>query len=589
MIKFKSLVIQNFMSYGAIPTTIQFDNPGTVLLLGEDLDNTANGMGANGVGKTVIINALTYGLYDQPISDIKLDNLVNWINKKNMMVAVEFEKNSHTYIVTRNRKAKAGAGGNFSTLTIDGVDQTVAGAYNVNDEIVKILGIPYELFVRIVAFSALHKPFLDLPSRHASQANQTDIIEELFQLKTLSEKAELLKKQIRGTELELETQNERAALFDKEIDRHTKQVQAAQDRVTRWEDSRVREIARLEQAIEQLQQVDITEQKHLLTELDLLEDSISKLGNTKEQLSEKKTTAAKLKKDKEHELEHLEGGTCPYCKQGYGISKKDKTTVERAFVAATHELTLLTEQLTKLDQEIKTHTIAYKKLRPRVAVTDLEQLLQIDNQIHNLQEKLTIAQSGGNPYTETLEELKLVELPKKDMTAINELNVTLEHQAFLLKLLTKKDSFVRKALLTKHLPFLNERLKTYLTELGLPHTVEFTHDMTPSISQFGHPADFGNLSNGQRARVNIALSWAFRDVLQSMHDHINICLLDEVLDVGLDDIGVQAAAKMLKRKARDEKLALYVISHRNEINSAFDRRMIIQLSGGFSSVKYEDE
>jgi DNA repair exonuclease SbcCD ATPase subunit len=100
--------------------------------------------------------------------------------------------------------------------------------------------------------------------------------------------------------------------------------------------------------------------------------------------------------------------------------------------------------------------------------------------------------------------------------------------------------------------------------------------------------DFGNLSNGQRARVNLALSFAFRDVLQNMHDHINICMLDEVLDVGLDTIGVQAAAKMLKRKAREEKLALFIISHRDEIDSAFDRRMIVQMSGGFSSVKYEE-
>jgi DNA repair exonuclease SbcCD ATPase subunit len=118
--------------------------------------------------------------------------------------------------------------------------------------------------------------------------------------------------------------------------------------------------------------------------------------------------------------------------------------------------------------------------------------------------------------------------------------------------------------------------------------VEFTHEMTASISQFGRPLDFGNLSNGQRARVNIALSFAFRDVLQSIHDHINVCMLDEVLDVGLDAIGVQAAARMLKHKARDEGLSMYVISHRDEIDSAFDHRMTVQMSKGFSYIKFED-
>ena len=175
-----------------------------------------------------------------------------------------------------------------------------------------------------------------------------------------------------------------------------------------------------------------------------------------------------------------------------------------------------------------------------------------------------------------------------DHEKINELTTLVDHQKFLVKLLTKKDSFIRKALLNKNIPFLNQRLSYYLTELGLPHTVEFTHEMTAEISQFGRLMDFGNLSNGQRSRVNIALSFAFRDVLQNMHQHINVCMLDEVLDVGLDTVGVQAAARMLKHKARDEQLSMYIISHRDEIDSAFDHRMTIQMSKGFSYIKFED-
>ena len=194
----------------------------------------------------------------------------------------------------------------------------------------------------------------------------------------------------------------------------------------------------------------------------------------------------------------------------------------------------------------------------------------------------------NNPFIEPLEELEAVELDKLNMGMINGLNTYADHQRFLLKLLTKKDSFVRKALINKNIPFLNRRLSHYLMDLGLPHTVEFTHEMTAEISQFGRPLDFGNLSNGQRARVNLALSFAFRDVLQSLHEHINVCMLDEVLDVGLDAIGVQSAARMLKRKARDEKLSLYIISHRDEIDGAFDHTMTVQMSKGFSFIKEEE-
>ena len=89
MIKFTYLSIRNFLSYGAEPTIIALERPGTTLILGEDLDNTSQGTGANGVGKTVVINALAYGVYDKPVSNISKDNLVNNINKKHMEVIVD--------------------------------------------------------------------------------------------------------------------------------------------------------------------------------------------------------------------------------------------------------------------------------------------------------------------------------------------------------------------------------------------------------------------------------------------------------------------------------------------------------------------
>ena len=124
-----------------------------------------------------------------------------------------------------------------------------------------------------------------------------------------------------------------------------------------------------------------------------------------------------------------------------------------------------------------------------------------------------------------------------------------------------------------------------MSELGLRHTVEFTHEMTAKISQFGRTLDFGNLSAGQRARVNLALSLSFSDVLQKLHSTINIQLFDEVLDIGLDAVGIQLAAKLLKQKAKTEESSMYIISHRDEVGSMFDHKMIIQLIKGFSYIK----
>ena len=118
----------------------------------------------------------------------------------------------------------------------------------------------------------------------------------------------------------------------------------------------------------------------------------------------------------------------------------------------------------------------------------------------------------------------------------------------------------------------------------MPHVVEFTHELTAKITHFGREKDFGNLSNGQQARVNLALSLSFRDVLQNLHDHVNFCMFDEVLDVGLDYVGVKAAAEMLKRKAIEEKLCLFIISHKDELSNAFDRSITIELEKGFSYI-----
>ncbi|KKM90977.1 hypothetical protein LCGC14_1233120 [marine sediment metagenome] len=209
MIKFTRLTMKNFLSFGASPTTILLDRPGTTLIVGEDLDNVANGIGANGVGKTVIINALAYGVYDKPVSNISKDNLVNNINKSHMEVTVEFEKDGNTYRIKRVRKSKNYAAGNFVQLFENDIDITPDSVVNTNKLIEKIIGLPYELFVRIVVFSATHTPFLDLPIRSQSGANQTDIIEELFDLKTLSEKSELLTEQRKEVEVELRQQKER--------------------------------------------------------------------------------------------------------------------------------------------------------------------------------------------------------------------------------------------------------------------------------------------------------------------------------------------------------------------------------------------
>jgi DNA repair exonuclease SbcCD ATPase subunit len=578
------LSIKNFLSYGAEPTIIALDRPGTTLILGEDLDNTSQGTGANGVGKTVIINALAYGVYDKPVSSISKDNLVNNINKKFMEIIVEFEKGGNKYRVRRVRKEKAYAAGNYVELFENDVDITPDSVGNTNKLIEKIIGLPYELFVRIVVFSATNIPFLDLPVRSQTGPNQTDIIEELFDLKTLSEKSVVLTEQRKELETTLDHEKIRVKMLEVEHERHKKQLESAKTRVINWQNETDAEIEKIEKKLERVKEIDIKGQKELHEQLnELNEEAKEAARKLADILKDLKKSTADLKQASE-ELQHLEEAKCPYCKQQYEDAEEKIEDLKKDIKDLKTDVAQLEDEKNDLSDLIHNLDEQKEEIEEQITVSDIDELIEIQNKTEEYKRRIIELKSAVNPYLEPLEELEGVVLDPINYTKINNLTTRIDHMKFLYKILTKKDSFVRKVLLNKNLPFLNTRLQEYLTMLGLSHQVEFTHEMTASITQFGRAMDFGNLSNGQRARVNLALSFAFRDVLQQLHERINICMLDEVLDVGLDGPGVTAAARMLKRKARDENLSLYIISHRDEIDSAFDRTMTVQLSEGFSTI-----
>lgn len=588
LITFRAVQFRNFMSYGNVITTVPLDGSGTTLIVGEDLDNTTNGQSANGTGKSTIINALVYGLYDRAVSNINKDNLVNNVNKKNMEVIVDFDVDGVEYRVVRARRAKAGAAGNTVHLYEDGRDITLDSAAT-NKLIEGILGVPYELFVRIVVFSASHVPFLDLPSKSHYAANQTDFIEELFGLTALSHKAEQLKALIKSTELSLDAKQSTIKIREQALERHQSQLDSAKRRVVAWEQTTSDTIADINAKLRKVEHVDIAAEQVLHLQLGVLNKervdlkSVSK--SVTRDLQDSTTALSKVGK----EISHLESAECPYCHQAFHESQSKLDACKISYAEISQKVDDLTNALAKNKDKLDSLNTIIDDVESHITVSNVEELLQILNQTGALKDKITELESAVNPYIEPLEELEALDLEEIDYDDINETSKLLDHQKFLLKLLTKKDSFVRKALLDKNIPYLNMRLRTYLDILGLPHNVTFTQEMTASISRFGTPLDFGNLSAGQRARVNIALSFAFRDVLQNLHSKINVCMLDEVLDVGLDTVGVQSAVKLIKQYARDEKLSLFIISHKDEVaTGAFDKTLVAQFTKGFSVIKPTD-
>jgi DNA repair exonuclease SbcCD ATPase subunit len=166
---------------------------------------------------------------------------------------------------------------------------------------------------------------------------------------------------------------------------------------------------------------------------------------------------------------------------------------------------------------------------------------------------------------------------------INSLTKLNEHQEFLLKLLTSKDSFIRKRIIEQNLSYLNHRLAHYLEKLTLPHEVKFRSDLEVDITQMGQEFDFDNLSRGERNRLILGLSWAFRDVYESLNRPINLLFIDELIDSGMDSNGVENALGILKKMSRDRNKSVWLVSHKDELSSRVNNILTVVKENGFTS------
>jgi DNA repair exonuclease SbcCD ATPase subunit len=153
----------------------------------------------------------------------------------------------------------------------------------------------------------------------------------------------------------------------------------------------------------------------------------------------------------------------------------------------------------------------------------------------------------------------------------------------LLKLLTSKDSFVRKRIIDQNLAYLNQRLGYYLDKIGLPHTVIFQNDLTVNITELGRELDFDNLSRGERNRLILSLSWAFRDVWESLYQPINLLFIDEVVDSGMDASGVENALAILKKMSHDRNKSVWLVSHKDELSSRVNNILTVTKENGFTA------
>ena len=585
MIRIKDLTVKNFMSVGNQTQAVDFNREQLTLVLGENLDQGGDDSGSrNGTGKTTIINALSYALYGQALTNIKRNNLINKTNSKGMLVTLHFEKDGQDYRIERGRSPnvlKFFVNNHEQDLS----DESQGDSRQTQLDINNLLGMSHDMFKHIVALNTYSEPFLSMRAN-----DQRAIIEQLLGITILSEKANKLKEEIKNTKDAVTEETLKINAIQASNEKIEASIEQLLSRQRAWISKKEQDCEKLQQGINELEKLDIEtelESHEKLANWTELNTAITALNKEKGTLESALLRATKSVEKAEKDIEELEDATCYTCGQALHADKKAEIA-ERKTKELTDALSYQTEVAGKLEDVLKGLTkIGDINGRPNTFYETAKEAYEHRNNVDNLKQALLSKQQEDDPYIAQIDDLKETALQEIDWSSINDLESYRDHQEFLLKLLTNKDSFIRKKIIDQNLLYLNNRLTYYLDRLGLPHQVAFQNDLNVEITQLGQDLDFDNLSRGERNRLILGMSFAFRDVWESLYQNINLLFIDELIDSGMDTAGVEGALGVLKKMGRERNKNIYLISHKDELVGRVQNVLKVVKENGFTS--YEND
>jgi DNA repair exonuclease SbcCD ATPase subunit len=690
MIHIRDLTVRNFMSVGNATQGINFDRNDLTLVLGENLDLGGDGS-RNGTGKTTIINALSYALYGNALSNIRKDNLVNKTNAKHMLVSLDFSVGGQEYRIERGRKP------NVLRFFVNNEDKSSDDAQGdsreTQDAIERVIGMSHDMFRHVLALNTYTEPFLSLKAN-----DQRAIIEQLLGITLLSERADRIKELSRQTKEAIAQEEFRIRAVQEANKRIEEQIESLRRRQTLWQTKYDSDLATLVAQYDELATVNIElelaahkelavwsqlkqqrdsrdalvarqtawQQRHdaevdtascayldknrISIETELTNwAALAEYNQKVRDLAELQKLIARCVTDETKELKQVEklraeiaelqNHKCYACGQDFHdtnhesvLTAKQKALQEAALQAlatntqwvehtdallklgdlgnqpATHynteaeairhssELNSLKQTLDSKTAETNPFTEQLSELEdvvvPSMPATHYDteaEAIKHSSQVNSLLTQITNKHAETDPYGEQIADMQTKALQIMSYDALNELTRVQDHQDFLLKLLTSKDSFVRKKIIDQNLSYLNSRLTHYLDRIGLPHTVKFQNDLSVSIEELGRELDFDNLSRGERNRLILSMSWAFRDVWESLYHPINLLFIDELIDNGLDTQGVENALAILKKMSRERNKSIWLVSHREELAGRVENILKVVKENGFTNYNTDIE
>ena len=579
MIVLKNITLRNFLSIGAVTQAVNFDSKELTLILGENLDLGGDGA-RNGTGKTTLIQGLSYVLFGTPINQIRKDNLINRTNEKGMLVTLEFSVNGVDYKIERGRRP------NVLKFYVDNKEEEcVNDAQGENKEtqehIERAIGMTPDMFKQTVALNTYSEPFLAMKSN-----DQRNIIEQLLGITLLSEKAELIKEKIKQTKDSITEEEYKNKAIEEANKRIQEQIENLKRRAKLWDAKHTEDLKKLKDDLDELKKLDIDAELQGHKDLAAYNqrkkdhaDLDKSIRRTEDDLEKEQKNLKKVEK----ELAQLAEHKCYACGQDFHDDKHAKVLREKEKSKKDNDKAIkeFTEFLAELNSA--KDLLGPIGKQPKLYYDTEQEAFQHRSLVDSLVKSIDEKEHDENPYTDQISEMESQALQTISFDKINELTRINDHQKFLLDLLTSKDSFVRKKIIDQNLSYLNSRLTHYLDRIGLPHQVVFLNDLSVEITEYGRELDFDNLSRGERNRLILGLSFAFRDVWESLYSPVNTLFIDELIDSGMDSIGVENSMAILKDMSRNRNKSVWLVSHREELAGRVPTVLKVVKENGFTT------
>ena len=566
MINFKKIKWKNFLSTGNQWTEIDFQKSTTNLIIG-----------TNGAGKSTVLDALTFSLFNKPFRKINKPQLVNTTNERDCVVEIEFSVNNKDYLVRRGIKP------NVFDIEVNGVALHKEADDRANQRILEenILKVNYKSFTQIVILGSTNfVPFMQLNS-----ANRREVIEDLLDIRIFSamngllkDKMRNLKEQIKSTDLKKENLKDKVKMqkdFIEELEnRGNANINSNKEKITKLDTELVvymKDNAVLEEDIYKYTK----EQEEVVG----AGDKLVKLNNLKGKLSQKVGTITK-----EHKF-FTENTVCPTCTQ----------EIEEDF-----RLNRITDaqnkakELQKGYQELE-EAIKFEKERERQFTALSKEIIKLNNEISQNNTRINLNQRQIRDLEHEIQTItnqlqnrnteheKLDEYEGNLQKAFEELTKRKEqmlHYEFSYSLL--KDDGVKTKIIKKYLPFINQQVNRYLRMMDFYINFHLDEEFNETVkSPIHEDFSYSSFSEGEKMRIDLSLLFTWREVARLKNSvNTNLLIMDEVFDSSLDGFGTDEFLKIIRFVIKDANI--FVISHKIDLHDKFGEVIKFDKVKGFS-------